>query len=204
MDVLKHWDLIYGTKAPETVSWFRPHLETSLGLIERLAPNRSAEIIDVGGGESTLVDDLLARGFQNVTVLDVSGTALEATRERLGPTGQDVRWLLANITQARMTPDSYDVWHDRAAFHFLTEPGQRTAYVERAASAVKPGGHILISTFGLEGPPRCSGLDVVRYDAETLQREFGASFRLVESLTELHHTPSGSCQQFTYCTLQKT
>jgi 2-polyprenyl-3-methyl-5-hydroxy-6-metoxy-1,4-benzoquinol methylase len=204
MDVLKHWDLIYGTKAPETVSWFRPHLETSLGLIERLAPNRSAEIIDVGGGESTLVDDLLARGFQNLTVLDVSGTALEATRERLGPTGHGVCWLVANMTQARMTPDSYDVWHDRAAFHFLTEPGQRTAYVERAASAVKPGGHILISTFGLEGPPRCSGLDVVRYDAETLQREFGASFRLVDSLTELHHTPSGSCQQFTYCTLQKT
>jgi ubiquinone/menaquinone biosynthesis C-methylase UbiE len=204
MDAPTHWDLIYSSKAPETVSWFRPHLEISLGLIERLAPNRSAEIIDVGGGESTLVDDLLARGFQNLTVLDVSGTALEATRERLGPIGQGVRWLVANMTQARMKPNSYDVWHDRAAFHFLTEPEQRTAYVERVASAIKTGGHIVISTFGLEGPPRCSGLGVVRYDAETLQREFGASFRLIESLTELHLTPSKGCQQFTYCALQKT
>jgi SAM-dependent methyltransferase len=204
MDAQTHWELVYGTKAPAEVSWFRPHLETSLALIERLAPNHSAAVVDVGGGASTLVDDLLSLGYRNLAVLDISHTALAVTRERLGSTAQGVKWLVADITQVSLESDFYDLWHDRAVFHFLTQPSQRITYVERAASAIKPGGHLLLSAFGPDGPSRCSGLDVVRYDAETLPREFGSAFHLVESHTEWHTTPLGGRQQFTCCALQKS
>jgi 2-polyprenyl-3-methyl-5-hydroxy-6-metoxy-1,4-benzoquinol methylase len=199
MDTKTHWEKIYSTKAPETVSWYRPHLETSLALIERAAREKSASIIDVGGGESTLVDDLLARGYRNITILDISQVAIEATKKRLGAVAGQVHWLTADVTAATLEPCAYDVWHDRAVFHFLTAPEQRVAYVRQVARAVKPGGHVIVGAFGLEGPTRCSGLDVVRYDAESLHDEFGAHFRVVESSRELHHTPSGSTQQFLYC-----
>ncbi len=199
MDAQNHWEQIYGTKAPDAVSWYRPHLEASLQLITQAAPGHSASIIDVGGGESTLVDDLLARGFQNITVLDISQTAIDATRKRLGPSSEQVRWLVADITNTRLEPCVYDVWHDRAVFHFLTATAARIAYVRQVAHAVKPGGHVIVSTFGPEGPTRCSGLDVVRYDADSLHREFGISFRLLDSFKELHRTPFGIIQQFLYC-----
>jgi 2-polyprenyl-3-methyl-5-hydroxy-6-metoxy-1,4-benzoquinol methylase len=199
MDAKRHWESIYGKKAPEAVSWYRPHLETSLALIERAAAKSSAAIIDVGGGESTLVDDLLARGYQNITILDVSQTAIEVTKKRLGPAADRVHWLAADITTVQLEPVAYDVWHDRAVFHFLTAPEQRIAYVRNVARAVKPGGHVIISTFGPEGPGKCSGLDVMRYDADSLHDEFGRSFRLVESSSELHQTPFGTSQQFLYC-----
>ncbi len=199
MNVQNHWEKIYKTKAPDAVSWFRPHLETSLALIERAAPGRTASIIDVGGGESTLVDDLLARGYENITVLDVSQTAIDVTRKRIGAASDKVHWLAADVTKAALEASAYDVWHDRAVFHFLTAAGERAAYVRQVAHAVKPGGHVIVSTFGPEGPTKCSGLDVVRYDAEALHNEFGVRFRLVESSRELHQTPFGTAQQFLYC-----
>ncbi|MGH9614757.1 MAG: class I SAM-dependent methyltransferase, partial [Bryobacteraceae bacterium] len=145
------------------------------------------------------VDDLLARGYRNVSVLDISQTALDVARRRLGPDAEQVHWLLADVTEAILLPHSYDVWHDRAVFHFLTEIEQRTAYVQRAVSAVKRGGHVIVSTFGPEGPRKCSGLDVVTYDAHSLHDQFGVRFRLIESSKELHRTPFGTMQQFLYC-----
>jgi len=199
MDTKTHWEKVYTTKAPDAVSWYRPHLETSLALIVRAADARTASIIDIGGGESTLVDDLLARGYENITVLDVSQTAIDVTKRRLGLAAELIHWLAADITEAELEPGAYDVWHDRAVFHFLTASEQRVAYVRNVAHAVRPGGHVIVSTFGPEGPAKCSGLDVVRYDAESLHDQFGVRFRLVESSKELHRTPFGTTQQFLFC-----
>jgi SAM-dependent methyltransferase len=168
----------------------------SLELIERAAPGPSVSIIDVGGGESTLADDLLARGYQNITVLDVSQTAVDLTRNRLGPNSKRVRWMVADMARADLAFRAYDVWHDRAVFHFLTARKDRMAYVRQVAKAVKPGGHVLVSTFGPEGPAKCSGLDVVRYDAESLHKEFGVRFRMLDSFKELHRTPLGIKSSF--------
>jgi len=199
MDQETHWEKIYRQKASETVSWYRRHLETSLALIERAAADRNASIIDVGGGESTLVDDLLLRGFKNIAVLDISQTAIDVTKKRLGPAAERVHWLVADITQAQLAPGAYDIWHDRAVFHFLSAAEQRASYVRKVVRAVRPGGHVVVSTFGPEGPTKCSGLDVVRYDSDSLHDEFGTRFRVVESSTELHETPFGTTQQFLYC-----
>lgn len=199
MDAKAHWEKVYNTKAPNQVSWYRPHLETSLALIERAAETHSSSIIDVGGGESTLVDDLLERGFQNITVLDISQVAIAATKKRLGQAAERVHWLAADITQVELEPQAYDVWHDRAVFHFLTTPQERVAYIRQVARSVKHRGYVIVSTFGPEGPTKCSGLDVARYDRDSLHNEFGTSFRLVESSTELHETPFGTKQQFLYC-----
>jgi 2-polyprenyl-3-methyl-5-hydroxy-6-metoxy-1,4-benzoquinol methylase len=198
MNVEAHWEKIYREKAPNTVSWYCPHLETSLVLMEKVAPARSASIIDVGGGGSTLVDDLITGGYQNITVLDISQTAIDVTKKRLGPAANQVHWLTADITNSELAPGAYDVWHDRAVFHFLTAPGQRAAYIRRVARALKPGGHVIISTFGPEGPVKCSGLEIMRYDTKSLHTEFGAHFRLLESFKEWHTTPSGTKQQFLY------
>jgi 2-polyprenyl-3-methyl-5-hydroxy-6-metoxy-1,4-benzoquinol methylase len=199
VNVKTHWENVYATRAPESVSWYRAHLETSLALIERATNARSASIIDIGGGESTLVDDLLLRGYGNVTVLDVSRTAIEVTKKRLGSPAEQVRWLVADIAAVDLKPHAYDLWHDRAVFHFLTTPERRIAYVRQVTRAVKPGGHVIVRTFGPEGPRECSGLEVVRYDAESLHGEFGRHFRLIESSKELHQTPLGTTQQFLYC-----
>ena len=198
MDSQNHWEKIYTEKASTAVSWYRPHLETSVSLIERIATKESA-IIDVGGGESTLVDDLLSRGYNNITVLDISRRAIDENVKRLGLASERAHWLVADITKAELRESTYDVWHDRAVFHFLTQQSDRIAYVRQAARAVKAGGHVIVSTFGPEGPTKCSGLDVVRYDAESLHREFGVHFRLLESIKELHETPFGTVQQFLYC-----
>jgi SAM-dependent methyltransferase len=194
-----HWEQVYRTKQPTEVSWYRPHLEVSLDLIEDAVPDRDAAIIDVGAGESTLVDDLLARGYRNLYVLDISQTALDVAKARLGAAVARVHWLRGDIRTFAFDAKAFDLWHDRAVFHFLTDAADRAAYVRQAARAVKPGGHVIVATFGPEGPVRCSGLDVVRYDPEALHDEFGSAFRLVEHRNELHRTPSGSTQQFTYC-----
>ncbi len=199
MDLQTHWEKIYSEKAPDAVSWYRPHLETSLALIEQAAADRYSSVIDVGGGESTLVDDLLACGYENITILDISQTAIDANRKRLGKVSERVHWLIADITKTELEPSAYDVWHDRAVFHFLISPGDRVAYVRQVARALKPGGSVIVSTFGPEGPTKCSGLEVARYDAELLHREFGARFRLLGSSKELHKTPFGTIQQFLYC-----
>jgi SAM-dependent methyltransferase len=199
MDMQNHWERIYSQKAPDQVSWYRPHLETSLGLIEQAAAGRSAAIIDVGAGEATLVDDLLAQGYTNLTVLDISSTAIEANRKRLGKAADLVRWVVADVTRVDLESAAYDVWHDRAVFHFLTEASDRAAYVRQVARTVRRGGHVIVSAFGPEGPMKCSGLEVVRYDADSLHAEFGSSFRLISSSKELHQTPFGTTQQFLYC-----
>lgn len=199
MNPENHWEQVYRTKAPDAVSWFRPHLERSLALIAKAAANLSSAVIDIGGGESTLVDDLLAAGYQDVSVLDISQVAVDVTRARLGAAGNSVTWWVDDITKAVLPTARYDVWHDRAVFHFLTDEAQRQAYVDLVMRAVKPGGHVIVATFGPEGPTKCSGLDVVRYDTEGLHSEFGAAFQLVESATELHETPFGTSQQFLYC-----
>ena len=199
MNQKNHWETVYSTKAPESVSWYRPHLETSLALIERAADGYSASIVEIGGGESTLVDDLLASGYLNITVLDISQTAIDVTKKRLGSAAKKIHWLVADITEAELEPGAYDVWHDRAVFHFLTAIEHRIAYVRKVAHAVRPGGHVLVSTFGPEGPTKCSGLEVMRYDAESLHDQFGVRFRLVGSSRELHRTPFGTTQQFLYC-----
>jgi 2-polyprenyl-3-methyl-5-hydroxy-6-metoxy-1,4-benzoquinol methylase len=194
-----HWDKIYREKPPGQLSWHRPHLEVSLKLIEAAAPARSASIIDVGGGQSTLVDDLLARKYENVTVLDLSPMAIELTKKRLGAAAQQVQWLVTNVTEANLDAQAYDVWHDRAVFHFLTKEEARKDYVRQVGRAVKPGGYVIVGTFGPQGPQKCSGLDVVRYDAESLHGEFGTKFELVESFSENHTTPWETTQQFLYC-----
>jgi 2-polyprenyl-3-methyl-5-hydroxy-6-metoxy-1,4-benzoquinol methylase len=200
MNTKTHWEKVYKAKAPEAVSWYLPHLETSLALIKRAAKPPSSAIIDVGGGESTLIDDLLLRGYKNLTVLDISQTAIDVNKKRLGPAAAaQVNWRVADITETDLPPAAYDLWHDRAVFHFLTTPARRTAYVRQVARSVKPGGHVIVSTFGAQGPMKCSGLDVVRYEADTLHGEFGPRFRLVESTKELHRTPVGTTQQFLYC-----
>jgi SAM-dependent methyltransferase len=199
MNTQLHWEIVYGTKAPNEVSWFRLHLETSLSFIERSAPNRCARIIDVGGGESTLVDDLIARGYADLTVLDISQTAIDVTKARVGGLADRVEWIVADVTRTDLPESAYDVWHDRAVFHFLTTPADRAAYVERVRKSVKPGGHVIIGTFGPEGPAKCSGLKVQRYDADSLHGEFGRRFRLIDSFKELHQTPFGATQQFLYC-----
>jgi 2-polyprenyl-3-methyl-5-hydroxy-6-metoxy-1,4-benzoquinol methylase len=199
MDAKTHWEKVYATKEPDAVSWYRAHLETSLTLIEQAADSHSASIIDIGAGESTLVDDLAAKGYKNITVLDVSQTALDVTKKRLGPLAERIKWVVADITQMQLEPLAYDVWHDRAVFHFLTSTEQRAVYIRNVATAVKPGGHVIVSTFGPEGPTKCSGLEVMRYDAQSLHDEFGIRFRLMESSKELHKTPFGTTQQFLYC-----
>jgi ubiquinone/menaquinone biosynthesis C-methylase UbiE len=195
----EHWEAIYETRAPNQMSWFRPHLQTSLSLIEIAASDLTCRIIDIGGGESTLVDDLLARGYRNLSVLDISSTALEVTKARLGESANSVEWIVANITRVNFPAATFDVWHDRAVFHFLTAAADRAAYVDEVRRSVKPGGHVIIGTFGTEGPSKCSGLDVQRYSAESLHGEFGRRFRLIDSVEEMHETPFGTQQQFVYC-----
>jgi ubiquinone/menaquinone biosynthesis C-methylase UbiE len=195
----QHWEEIYRTRPAGEVSWYRPHLYVSLQLIEEAAPARDARIIDVGAGASTLVDDLLARGYRDLHVLDLSAGALEVARARLGDRAAQVEWLCGDVLAIPFAAAQYDVWHDRAVFHFLTQPGDREAYVRQVARAVKPGGHVIVATFGPEGPTRCSGLEVMRYGAESLHAEFGSAFRLVAHRTEQHRTPGGATQQFTYC-----
>jgi 2-polyprenyl-3-methyl-5-hydroxy-6-metoxy-1,4-benzoquinol methylase len=199
MDVKTHWERVYQTKASDAVSWYQPHLETSLTLIERTGATASSAIIDVGAGESTLADDLLSLEFENITVLDISETAIDVCKKRMGAAANRVHWLVADVTRAKLEPGVYDIWHDRAVFHFLTALEQRVAYVSNVARSVKRGGHVVVSTFGPEGPTRCSGLEVMRYDAESLHGQFGKRFRLVESSKELHNTPFGTTQQFLYC-----
>ncbi|MFL9896192.1 MULTISPECIES: class I SAM-dependent methyltransferase [Paraburkholderia] len=195
----EHWEDVYRSKAPDAVSWYRAHLEASLQLISESAPDRSAAIIDVGGGESTLVDDLLESGYRNLTVLDMSAVALDTTKRRLGSNAEQITWVASDMLMVDLPAHHYDVWHDRAVFHFLSEASERAAYIRVLTNALKPGGHVVIGTFGPAGPSRCSGLDVRRYDAQQLSNEFGAGFELVTSTIEDHHTPAGSAQQFLYC-----
>ena len=199
MERREHWDRIYRRNAPSELSWYQTEPTISLELIRRVAPDLEWPIIDVGGGASTLVDGLLDAGYRDVTVLDLSGAALAVARARLGERAASVRWVEANVLAAPLAPAAYAVWHDRAVFHFLTEPRDRAAYVAAAHAAVRCGGHVIVASFALDGPTRCSGLDVVRYSPDSMHAQFGAGFRLLDSVRDEHHTPSGAIQAFTYC-----
>jgi ubiquinone/menaquinone biosynthesis C-methylase UbiE len=194
-----HWERIYEKKGPKQVSWYQEHAQYSLQYIRNTGVQKTGHIIDVGGGASTLVDDLIADGFQNISVLDVSETALQLARQRLGSKASNVNWIEADITKADLPEDAYDLWHDRAVFHFLTQPTDRERYIDTVRRAVRPGGHLIVATFALDGPERCSGLEVMRYDPESLYSEFGTGFNLIDSTNETHHTPFGTEQKFIYC-----
>lgn len=199
MDNKEYWEKVYDTKAPDAVSWYAPHLETSLNLIHQATSNKDSAIIDIGGGEATLVDDLIARGYRDISVLDISQKAIYVARSRIGKPADKVRWYCTDITKATLPQNYFDVWHDRAVFHFLTQEDDRKMYVDQVMRSVKHGGYVIMSTFGPEGPEKCSGLDVVRYDPEHLHGQFGKSFKMINSSTELHKTPMGTTQQFLYC-----
>jgi len=198
-----HWEKVYQGKAPTEVSWYQPHLALSLELIAETGIDQSATIIDVGGGTSTLVDDLLAKGYTHICVLDISAAAIAQAQARLHERAALVEWIEADITQAELRREFYDLWHDRAVFHFLTDPDDRARYVGKLERSLKPGGHLIIATFSLEAPPRCSGLEVMRYSPATLHAQIGRGFELVRSLTEAHRTPSGKSQNFIYCHFRK-
>ena len=195
----EHWNRVHGKLKPGETSWHQTHLALSLKLIEQLNLPRSAAIVDVGAGSSTLVDDLLARGFSDLTVLDCSSTALDVTRSRLLDQGTQIDWLVADVTATDLPRSRFDLWHDRAVFHFLTKPSDRAAYRRSLERALRPDGHLIVATFAPTAPERCSGLPVVRYDADSLQREFAPAFRLVATHEEAHRTPSGKLQEFIYC-----
>jgi len=198
MGTRDHWDGVYERKSPGDTSWYRPHLERSLELVESTGLSLDAAIIDVGGGASTFVDDLLARGFTNVTILDIAATALDAAKARLGENAARVRWIVADVTTVDLPVAAFDFWHDRAVFHFLTDADDRARYVARLRSVVTGGGTVIIGTFAPDGPERCSGLAVCRYDAAGIGAELGEGFTLAETVADAHRTPAGALQSFIF------
>jgi len=193
-----HWEGIYSDKKAAEVSWYQQYPQQSLALIKATGITPQASIIDIGGGASTLVDSLLEAGYENLSVLDISHAAIEQARARLGQQAARVKWLEQDITKF-VSEDAFDVWHDRAVFHFLTDADDRASYVRAMFGALNPGGHAIVATFDLDGPEKCSGLDIVRYSPETMSEVFGDDFKLVETQTEKHTTPGGASQSFVYC-----
>lgn len=203
MDRKAHWEGLYATKSSAEMSWFQSFPARSLELLVEAGVGPASSIIDVGGGDSTLVDALTERHLGDVTVLDLSSAALARAQTRLGPRAAAVMWIEADITRAELPSDTYDVWHDRAVFHFLTDPDDRQRYVTKAADALRPGGTLLMATFAPDGPTRCSGLEVVRYSPETLAQAFGDAFVLRRGFSDIHRTPVGIEQRFIYAVLQR-
>ena len=199
MSSREHWDSVYATKGADHVSWFKPHLDRSLTFLEAANVHRGGGVIDVGGGASTFVDDLLDRGYTNIAVLDLSRAALDAARGRLGERAPLVQWICADVTDTELPVGAYDFWHDRAVFRFLRDPLARGRYVAAVRRSLKPGGHIVVATFGPHGPEKCSGLEVMRFTPEALHAEFGSEFARLASATEIHTTPWGAEQEFVYC-----
>ena len=203
MQPKNHWEHVYSTKKTESVSWFQEHAEQSMRLIRGTGVPYSAGIIDVGGGASTLVDDLLSSGYCAVSVLDLAAAALSVAKARLGERASEVQWTEGDITKVLLPVHAFDVWHDRAVFHFLTSKEDREAYVDTVLRSVKPGGHVIVATFAEDGPIQCSGLPVMRYGPSELHAEFGSPFSLVQHQREEHHTPFGTVQKFVYCYCRK-
>ncbi len=195
----EHWEQVYSGKPPDRLGWYKPRLQTSLDWITDLSLDANAPIIDVGGGASTLVDDLLERGYSALTVLDLAAPALDLIKARLGAKGAAVNWLCGDVTQVEFAENVFELWHDRAVFHFLTEADDRERYRENLCKALRPGGHVIIGTFAPEAPPRCSGLPVQRYDLERLRETLGDAFELRRQQKEMHVTPGGVEQMYLYC-----
>ncbi len=198
----KYWENVYGEKKPVEVSWYQAEPTVSLKIIISTEIDYTAKIIDVGGGASVLVDKLLDQGFQNLTVLDISSKAIHYAQEKLGRRAENVSWIEADVTEFKSSVQ-YDVWYDRAVFHFLTDSEDRTKYIRRLEEAVKPGGHVIIAAFAIDGPPKCSGLDIERYSPEKMKNEFDDSFEFVNSVSEVHITPWNKEQKFIYCYFKK-
>ncbi|EIZ81634.1 type 12 methyltransferase [Methylobacterium sp. GXF4] len=192
-----HWQRTYTAKGEREVSWFQDSPQPSLDLITQAAASPEAAIVDLGGGASCLADALLERGFQNITVVDLSEAALTAAKARMGEAAGRICWIAADVTTWE-PPQTYDVWHDRATFHFLVEEVDRVAYLSRLRRFLKPGGHAVMATFVPDGPERCSGLPVARYDADSLARTLGPAFVPVSAQQHTHTTPWGALQQFQF------
>jgi 2-polyprenyl-3-methyl-5-hydroxy-6-metoxy-1,4-benzoquinol methylase len=197
-----HWENVYTTKGEKEVSWFQESPAPSLELIGLARRSTDASIIDIGGGASRLVDALVEQKIGEITVLDVSKAALDAAKARLGDRAAGVEWVVADVT-AWEPSRTYDLWHDRAALHFLTDQADQFAYVERLKKALKPGGHVIIGTFALDGPERCSGLPIVRYDAASLSAVLGTDFELIDARRHDHATPWGAVQRFQFSTFRR-
>jgi len=195
----RHWDDVYSTRRIDEVSWFQPHATLSGDLIADALADRTAAILDVGGGASPLAGDLLEAGYRNVTVLDLAAPALAQARQYLGANGHPVRWIVGDVLHLPFRAGSIGLWHDRAVFHFLTQDRDRQRYVAEVRRTVRPGGLVLVATFAADGPSRCSGLPVARYSPDELHAAFDGDFELLESRREEHRTPAGILQPFTYC-----
>lgn len=203
MDTRAHWESVYQTKGPEQHSWYQAEAALSRRLIDRVAPSRDSRILDVGAGASRLVDGLLEGGYRTITVLDIAEAALAVARRRLGERAAFVTWRHGDVREVDLPAGSVDVWHDRAAFHFLTAPADVAAYRAVLRNAVAPGGHVILATFADDGPERCSGLPVTRYSPAALHAALGEGFRLVETHREVHRTPSMAEQAFAYVVCER-
>lgn len=193
----RHWEAVYSGKSPVEVSWYQKEPTLSLRLIKNSRVGKDEPIIDVGGGASLLIDWLIAEGYQRPAMLDISAKAMAIAKARLGERANAVEWFEADITQFS-APHSFSLWHDRAVFHFLVDQGDRKKYVEVLKRTLRPGGYLIIAAFAIGGPIKCSGLDVVQYDAQKLLHELGEGFEFKEEVGEDHITPSGKVQQFCY------
>ncbi|HEU4679812.1 MAG TPA: class I SAM-dependent methyltransferase [Terrimicrobiaceae bacterium] len=202
MNRREHWNKVYQTKDPKEVSWYQRRPDLSLALIASSGVPKDAGIIDVGGGASTLVDCLLEEGYRRLAILDLSDAALSQSRSRLGARAEQVEWFDADVTSF-VSPHPFALWHDRAVFHFLVAPGDRRAYVATLKRTLQSGGTLVVSTFALDGPPKCSGLEVARYDDKTMVAELGEEFKLHEIRYETHLTPWNSEQRFIYFRFQR-
>jgi len=203
MDQIKqkiHWETVYKTKSPEQVSWTQEIPKTSLDFIKSFNLSKSAKIIDIGGGDSRLVDFLLEEGFEDITVLDISAKALDRAKDRLGDKAKKIHWVVSDIIQYEPT-STYDVWHDRATFHFLTSAEQVSKYLEIARNSVE--GYMTIGTFFESGPDKCSGLHVMQYNEETLSSELKNGFKKIRCITEDHRTPFQTTQNFLFCSFER-
>jgi ubiquinone/menaquinone biosynthesis C-methylase UbiE len=198
-----HWDRVYNDTAGDALGWFQQHPVRSLAFIGASGAGPDATIIDVGGGASGLTASLLSKGFSDLWLLDISATALAAARKSLGTDAARIHWVEADVNRVKLPPAHFDIWHDRAVFHFLTDVAAREAYVAKACASVKPGGHLIIATFAEDGPEQCSGLPVARYDAASLQAQFAECCELLHTEKAAHATPAGKLQQFRYCLLRR-
>ncbi|MBW2460396.1 MAG: class I SAM-dependent methyltransferase [Deltaproteobacteria bacterium] len=198
-----HWENVYAGREVSEVSWHQDTPDSSLQLLDHAAVGPDEAIIDIGGGACLLVDHLLDQGFRQLTVLDISETALDHARARLGEQAAKVRWICADVTEVELS-DRYRLWHDRATFHFLVDPAERERYRKTLSRALMPSGHAILATFASDGPETCSGLEVVRYTPEELSIELGDSFELIETWDEEHRTPSGAVQRFVFCRFRRS
>ena len=200
-ELSSHWQSVYQTKQSDNVSWYRPHLDVSLSLLKQAGLNQQSRVIDMGAGASTLVDDLLDMGVEQPTLLDISVISLEIAKQRLGQRANKVNWIVDDAAHHVFAPNSFDLWHDRAVLHFLTNPDDAASYVENASNAIAAGGYAVIACFASDGPEKCSGLPVVRREPEEIAELFSKDFKLVQSAYEKHVTPWGSTQSFAYALL---